>query len=184
MEKENSRFFVSFSEEVFEISGSEKFIQDVLKEFKEKIFASFSEVPKKTQKAKTEDEKHQDPAAGSAGAEVEGIAECDDGVVTLTISSSDLEGKTAKKMKDIAVIYLYARKQLLGKGSDQNVPTSEILSACTTIGVKDDANFASNMKDPSNLTLKGARMSKTISLTNNGERKAKELIKKIHESRS
>ncbi len=177
MEPNQAKIVISVTEGRVEISGSESFVTSQIKNFKELIEKSITQIESKA----TPHVKVADKPKATKTDDTKGIDEYLD---VFSIDGEDINiivdipgSNKAEQTLNVALLYSYARTL---QGQDSAVVDS-IRKVCVSHGCFDAPNFSTHIKkgNPKYFVDKGTGKSRSIKLNRPGEKKAKELIDSI-----
>nr|WP_321411908.1 hypothetical protein [uncultured Allomuricauda sp.] len=181
--EEKAKIVISLSEGKFEISGSEKFVNAQIENFKELITKSVNQPKPVPQKPPTKTESvntTQDTSATSkSNSDLDDSIYVEDDELIRIIC--DIPGKTkAEQTLNAALLYANARK-IQGQ---ETANVEEIKKVCANHGCLDKKNFSTHIKkgDPQLYIDKGNGGARSIKLNRPGVKKAEEIIELIKQN--
>lgn len=198
VENQNAQFRYSPRTGEIEISGSESFVSDQISNFTEEIRNSLQQLALKDSvqqlssfnSSKTytlpdgyrEDSNTEEVDYIEAKEDAKGSREEYENVIAIDGDTvkviADVPGNTTtKKMINVVLIYLWAKKRL---GIDE-VAFKELRDVCEEYGEIDKPNFSSTMNNQRKFFLiGGSGKSQTAKLIRPGEKEAEKLIKELN----
>ncbi|HCY74384.1 MAG TPA: hypothetical protein DHV28_00550 [Ignavibacteriales bacterium] len=175
MEDQHAKISISFKDGLLEISGSENFVSEQIKLFKEIIDGQFQQLPTKNREEK--DEENNDNNDGQILTRLQDYQDVlteHEGKIKIL---KQVTGKNKQeKSINTALIYLWAKDKL----GTPDVPFQEIREACEHQGCLDSTNFATHIKSAkSYILVSGKSKSQSAKLSIPGKSQALQLIQSL-----
>jgi len=175
MEDQQAKISVSFRDGLLEISGSETFVTEQIKNFKETINEQFKKLPTiKNEENKNIITNNNEGQQLPQLQDYQGVLTEHDGKIKILkqVGGSSKQEKTV----NTAMIYLWAKDRL---GSPE-VPFQEIREACEHQGCLDATNFAAHIKSAKlQILVSGKGKSQSAKLSVPGKSQALLIIQSL-----
>jgi hypothetical protein len=175
MEDQQAKISISFKDGLLEISGSENFVSEQIKFFKDIIGEQFQQLPKRKREEKGGDSNNQnDGQISSQLQDYQDVLAEHEGKIKIL---KQVIGKNKQeKSVNTALIYLWAKDKL----GSSDVPYQEIREACEHQGCLDSPNFSAHIKSAkSYILVSGKGKSQSAKLSIPGKSQAIQLIQSL-----
>lgn len=170
-----AKVHISLIDGVFQIEGSESFVADQLSKLEPHIAHAFERKPSgnKGESTGPTNENNENTILGLT--EFDHVFAKSNGKIQLLKSPPG--SKNSQKTVSVALLLLFANL-LVGNAS---IPSGDIREVCETHACLDSSNFASTLKNETELFLfEGTGRSKNVRLTVPGKKKAEELARSLN----